>query len=313
MFTVIDTETTGIDPAEHALVEVAAVDVVDEALRRINSSLINPQRSIPPEASAVHHITDLDVIGAPLARDAVPEIVLPDDEKIYVAHNSAFEQSFLEPYLPGAHWICTFKAAKRVWPQAPNHKNQTLRYFLNLPVERDRADQSHRAGPDAYVTAHLFLRLLREASVEQMLQWTKEPVYMPLCPIGEDKGFKDKPWAEVEVGFLRWMIDKPIDNKDAIWHAEQELKRRSAEADARISTQLNQEKADRDLYINTALTVAIPKTVSVDDLNLWWLEQAANRKHFRIVKGTPEYAKLAEACRVHKATLPQQQQTDAAA
>jgi exodeoxyribonuclease X len=301
-FTVVDTESTGLDPANDALVEIAAVDVVNEQLRRISSSLINPQMSIPPEASAVHHIIDIDVAGAPMARDVVPEIVMPDDDKIYVAHNTAFDAPFLEPYLPGAKWLCTFKAAKRVWPDAPNHKNQTLRYWLNLPVERDRARDTHRAAADAYVTAHLFVRLLREASVEDMLRWTTEPVYMPVCPIGQDKGFKDKPWSEVDSGFLRWMIDKPIDNPDAIWWADQELKRRSGEADRVISARLDDEKVRREGYIIGAL-VALKMALNPEDLKKWWLDESEHRAKHRIELGTPEYRKLVDACADHKANL----------
>jgi exodeoxyribonuclease X len=301
-FIIVDLETTGTDPQNDAIVEIATVDVRDEQLVIADSSLVKPPIAIPPQASAVHHIVDIDVANAPAARDIVPELLGADDPPIYVAHNSAFEQSFLEPYLPGARWLCTFKAAKRVWPDAPNHKNQTLRYWLNLPVERERAKDTHRAGADAYVTAHLLLRLLREASVEDMLRWTTEPVYMPVCPIGEDKGFKNKLWSEVDAGFLRWMVDKPIDNKDAIWWADQELKRRSTEADKVISARLDSEKASREGYVTGAL-VALKMALNPEDLKKWWLDESEHRAKHRIELGTPEYRKLVDACANHKANL----------
>lgn len=306
VFTVTDCETTGFDPENDALVEIAAIDVVDEALTSIRSSLINPHMPIPPIASAVHHIIDLDVAGAPDARETVPLILLPDDEgqKIYVAHNAVFEQGFLAPYIPGVHWICTFKGAKRVWPNLLGYKLQELRYQLGLPCERDIADHAHRAGPDTYVNAHLLCRLLREASVADLLRWTNEPIYMPLCPIGEEKGFKNKPWPEVETGFLRWMIDKPIDDKDAIWWADQELKRRSREADLIITARLATEKEARDIYVVAAL-IALTKAATRADLKQWWLDEEQHRNRHRIVQGTPEYAKLVQACADHKATLPE--------
>jgi exodeoxyribonuclease X len=302
LFRVVDVETTGVDPENDALVEIACVDVCDESLSDIRHSLIKPPIPIPPIASAVHHITDLDVAGAPPAREVVPEILFPEEPAIYVAHNSIFECEFLKSYIPGASWLCTFKGAKRVWPDLLGYKNQELRYQLQLPCERNIANQSHRAGPDAYVTAHLLCRLLREVSVEDLLRWTTEPVYMPRCPIGKDKGFLDKPWSEVETGFLRWMIDKPIDNADAIWWADQELKRRSAEADQRISARLEAEKAKRDGYMVGA-RAALKLARTPEDLKKWWLDEEPHRIEHRITQGTPEYATLVSECAAHKATL----------
>ena len=49
------------------------------------------------------------------------------------------------------------------------HSNQVLRYWLGLRLDADLAMPPHRAGPDAYVTAHLLLRMMALASVEQMI------------------------------------------------------------------------------------------------------------------------------------------------
>jgi DNA polymerase III epsilon subunit-like protein len=55
----VDTETTGLSPAEgHALVEVATVTIDDSALGESWSSLVQPGRPIPADAAAVHGITD---------------------------------------------------------------------------------------------------------------------------------------------------------------------------------------------------------------------------------------------------------------
>ncbi|HUK64216.1 MAG TPA: 3'-5' exonuclease, partial [Dongiaceae bacterium] len=63
---VVDTETTGMSPAEgHALVEVATVVLENGTIGETWSSLVRPGRPIPPDASAVHGITDAMVAGAP--------------------------------------------------------------------------------------------------------------------------------------------------------------------------------------------------------------------------------------------------------
>jgi DNA polymerase III epsilon subunit-like protein len=51
----LDLETTGIAP-EHKIVEIAAVDIVENDLVIVGSDLVRPSVPIPPEASAVHHI-----------------------------------------------------------------------------------------------------------------------------------------------------------------------------------------------------------------------------------------------------------------
>ena len=53
------------------------------------------------------------------------------------AHNADFETKFFEPMLPV---ICTYKAALRVWPDAPSHSNGALRYWLE---DQGKVSPSH--------------------------------------------------------------------------------------------------------------------------------------------------------------------------
>ncbi len=92
----LDTETTGMSPVEgHRLVEVARVAVVDGALGEEWSTLVNPGRPIPPDATRVHGIRDEMVAGAPngpevgrLLREACGDLPL-------VFHNAPFDLPFL--------------------------------------------------------------------------------------------------------------------------------------------------------------------------------------------------------------------------
>ncbi len=83
----------------------------------------------------------------------------------------------------------------------------------------------HRAGPDAYVTAHILLALLQVATVEEMVEWTKEPRLLPRLTFGKYKG---KKWSDVEVddGYLRWILRQDDMSEDFKWNAKQELARR---------------------------------------------------------------------------------------
>jgi exodeoxyribonuclease X len=127
---VIDCETTGADPAVDEVIEIASVDLCKEGgITNQQEYLICPTIPVPPEASAVHHLTYRDLTGKPPLKEVLAFFRGAD---AYVAHNCDFEKSFLGEHLGDAQWVCTWKCALRVWPDYPFHKNQVVRYRLGL-------------------------------------------------------------------------------------------------------------------------------------------------------------------------------------
>ena len=120
------------------------------------------------------------------------------------------------------------KVALRIWPDAPGHSNQVLRYWRGLNLDAALAMPPHRAGPDAWVTAHLLVELLKETSVEQMMAWTKEPKLLPKVPFGKHR---NSSWPDVPMDYLHWMVGQADMDPDVIWCAQQELHRRTAKPD----------------------------------------------------------------------------------
>lgn len=233
MIRIFDIETTGIDPKEDRIVEIAAYDLdpTDGTIKGFRERLCNPGRDIPPVASAVHHLISSDVADAPLFGQVWPEFCQPEIT-VYAAHNSEFESAFL-PKPEGVEWICTYKAALHAWPDAPSHGNQALRYWRGLDTslnfDRGLANLAHRAAPDAYVTAHLLLDLLQIASVEQLITCTKQPKRYPVLTFGKHRGMK---WADVPGDYLAWLRDGKHE-MDADWRhcAKRELLRRQADSE----------------------------------------------------------------------------------
>lgn len=226
---VVDVETTGIDPKEHRIIELAAYDLLDSGdIVFVGSHLVNPGRDIPPEASAVHHLIAADLADAQLIGEVWPLYFGQGHPTILAAHNCDFESNYI-PAPQGGHWACTFKAALRVWPDAPEHKNQTLRYWLGLDsrpdFDRSYASLAHRAGPDAYVTAWILRELLKSASIEDMIAWAKEPGIRPRITFG--KKWKGAKWSEPDDSYLLWLRDGQH-TLDADWRhgAKVELARR---------------------------------------------------------------------------------------
>lgn len=227
---VLDFETTGME-ATDKVCEVGTCDLVREPdgwiVGEPNATLCGVE-VMPPEVRAVHHITLAETHGfAAFDPGAFWIDAMAADVVVIAAHNVEFEAQFLgEPRLP---LLCTYKAALRVWPQAPSHSNGALRYWLEDKGEI-RPDHAltmppHRAGPDAYVTAWLLKALLRRVSANEMVRWTREPRLLPRCPIGK---FRGKPWSEVEGGFLGWMLNQADMEADLKWNARRELDLRRA-------------------------------------------------------------------------------------
>jgi DNA polymerase-3 subunit epsilon len=158
-FAFIDVETTGIDPATSAVVEVAAQVVDRGRVVATFESLVDPQMPIPPFVSAIHGIDDEMVRGRPLLRQLVPGLVELCGGAVLVAHNAAFDRRFL-PFLAARPSVCSWRLASRLVPEAPNHKNQTLGTFFGVRDPGLHGRRAHRALADVIVTRHVFFHCL---------------------------------------------------------------------------------------------------------------------------------------------------------
>jgi exodeoxyribonuclease X len=229
---VIDFETTGLDRPPAEVIEVGYCDY-NRATGQVEggNSYLCGVKSLPPDAQAIHHIYESDVDGLPpFDPDKVLENALGSEVVCFAAHNAEFEEKWLGRTLEGVlPLVCTYKAALRIWPDAPSHNNFALVYWLEgrrkiFPV-REKLQPAHRALPDAYTTAHILQALYAEGVTgAQLVKWTGLPRLMPTCPIGK---FRGKSWPDVEQGFLAWITRTPDMDSDIVWNAQQEINRRN--------------------------------------------------------------------------------------
>jgi len=213
-FCIVDTETTGTGAGD-TVVEVALVRLCDGEKF---SSLVNPGRPIPPESSAVHGLTDEDIeaAAAPYLGELEGELRAFVGDAILVAHNAEFDRGML-PMFERYRWLCTMRLAKHAFPQAPNFKNATLRYWRKLRIEPPAGLQMHRALYDALVTAALFAdlrseceRLFGVVSGKQLLELARRPALVRTMPFGKHFG---EPITGIPSGYLHWLLEK-CDNVD---------------------------------------------------------------------------------------------------
>lgn len=159
----LDTETTGMSPADGAaLVEVASVVLEDGLIGASWSSLVNPGRPIPPDAVRVHNITDAMVADAPEPRAIAGRLRATCGDLPLVFHNAPFDLPFLRELMCTSGQaplhnpvVDTLGLARGLYEGGGNSLGALAARF-GLP-----AQTAHRALGDALTTAHLFLQLAR--------------------------------------------------------------------------------------------------------------------------------------------------------
>lgn len=253
---VVDLETCGFAPPAE-VIEFGWSDLVANTVNLVGDPthwtvthpdqvFVRPTMPIPPETSAIHHIIDEDVAGAAPWDQVGPrycdDMFRELDEwpiDAFAAHSAKFERQWITDELTGGKpFICTYKCALRLWPDAPAHSNQALRYWRRpLGLDRDRAMVAHRAGPDAYVTAFLLRDMLEMAPIADLIQWSSEPALQVRCHIGKWRG---TPWREVDDGFLFWVLGKDFD-EDVIFTVRHEIDRRQKEHEAMPASRFEDE------------------------------------------------------------------------
>lgn len=238
VFRVIDLETTGLDPSEAGICEVAWEDV-DCRGNSIglapHQCLIDPGVPIPPEASAVHHIVEEDVVGARRFSEVLPRIEAEvpadfvgdesDRPVVYVAHNAEFEQSFMPSLAP---WLCTYRLALHLFPKLPSHGLQYLRYAIPLAVNLPRTQAVHRAGADVAVTVPLLTVCLQALAglekppqtIGELIRFAEAPALLDRVPFKSSNYIR---FEDAEYSLLEWIVERHAGGRDCVHTAAHHL------------------------------------------------------------------------------------------
>jgi DNA polymerase-3 subunit epsilon len=165
--TVLDTETTGLQPDEgDRIVSLAAVRVRGAAIRRGETfdALVNPGRPIPLSSVAFHGITDAMVVEAPPIDVVLSAFLRFAEGSVVVGHQVWFDLRFLE------------RVTRRLGVASLAHRHAvldtlTLSEVVHGPLQQHGLDAiatrlgvavhgRHSALGDALVTAEIFVRLV---------------------------------------------------------------------------------------------------------------------------------------------------------
>lgn len=206
--TVIDTETTGFDPAMNSIVEIAGVELIGDCHF---TSLTKPAHRITFGAMAAHHITEDMVAEAPALEDVLAANLPLLQLRTYAAHNAAFDKSFVPQWMREFAWICTWRCAMVLWPDAESHSNQALRYELDIDVSDFPAaagNAAHRALYDAWVTRGILREMTKLRTVNELVKMTAEPILLRKVRFGKHV---NELWEEIPKSYLRWILTQDFD------------------------------------------------------------------------------------------------------
>lgn len=179
---IVDTETTGTDPATDKVIELAVVVFeychVTGAVGRVLGSydaLEDPGVPIPPSSTAIHGITDAMVAGHRIDDAAVAKLL--DGVGLVIAHNAGFDRKFLEPRLPvfaSLPWGCSWQEVP--WSEA-GIESSKLEY---LAYRHGFFYEGHRAEVDCLALLEVLRQPFGETgatALKQLLESARTPSF----------------------------------------------------------------------------------------------------------------------------------------
>ncbi|MEM1277294.1 MAG: DNA polymerase III subunit epsilon [Pseudomonadota bacterium] len=164
---VMDTETTGLDPADgHRIVEIGAIELINHLpTGRVYHQYINPERSMPKEAFDVHGLGDDFLRDKPRFEQILEDFLsfIGTDGQL-VIHNAAFDMKMINAEmewagrspLPMARATDTLLIARQKFPGAQASLDALCRRF-NID---NSAREKHGALLDSELLAEVYLELL---------------------------------------------------------------------------------------------------------------------------------------------------------
>jgi DNA polymerase-3 subunit epsilon len=163
---VLDTETTGLDPAAgHRLVEIGCVELINHLPSGgVFHTYVNPDRDMPLEAFNIHGLSEDFLRQHPLFEAIAEDFLLFIGDAPLVIHNAEFDLKFLNwelaqlgcPVLAKDRAIDTVSLARRRFPGSPANLDALCRRFDIDNTARTR----HGALLDAELLAEVYLELI---------------------------------------------------------------------------------------------------------------------------------------------------------
>ena len=214
-----DTETTG-NTEKDFLVQIAYKYTNEKFM-----GLYRPPVKIPPEVSAIHHISNKMIADKPSFQESedLPKIkkLFEDKDSVVIAHNAPFDLMIINKEgIAPEKFICTLRVARFLDQEdkIERYNLQYLRYLLDLDVEA----VAHDAMGDVLVLEKLFERLKNkitseenldeEKAVEKMIEISSHPSLLRSFSFGKHNGKKIEEVLATDRGYLEWLLAQKLES-----------------------------------------------------------------------------------------------------
>jgi len=214
-----DTETTG-NTEKDFLCQIAYKSGGENF-----TGLYKPPIKIPPEASAIHHLTNKMVADKPSFADSgdLTKIkkLFEDKNSVVVAHNAPFDLLMIKKEgIEPKKFICTLRLVRYLDKEEKieRYNLQYLRYLLELEIDAT----AHDAMGDVLVLEKLFEWLKNKMSKEEnlnedeiikkMIEISSHPSLLRTFNFGKHNGKKIEEVVKIDRGYLEWLLAQKLES-----------------------------------------------------------------------------------------------------
>lgn len=209
---VLDTETASLT---QGVCEVAFY-LIDSNFNILSKhrSLIDPECDISPIASGVHGLVYDDVKDAPTL-DEYFQGAFKDKSVLMIGHNIKFDIRFVGEQFKKITPVCTLKLARLFFKDAPDHKLQTLMFYLGLTK-----GNNHSALDDVNTSYEMLLKISKDnnLTLDDLIRLSNTPVMVDKIGFGKHKGTKVK---DLPSSYIKWLMEQDNLDENLKWTIEQ--------------------------------------------------------------------------------------------
>jgi len=226
IFVCLDCESTGLDPEQDRIIEIAGARFTLEKILQQVESLINPECDIPQTSQEIHKISKEMVQDKPKIKEILPDFLKMIDGHILVGHGISFDIALIAAEakrnqipcrIHEARFIDTLRLA-RLYGESPVNSLDRLRQHFNIEEQG-----VHRAMSDVMVNIEVFKYLTKSFKTTDMIFKTlAKPIKLKTMPLGKHKGRR---FEEIPVEYLLWAARKDFD-QDLLFSIRLELSNR---------------------------------------------------------------------------------------
>ncbi len=212
IFVCLDCESTGLDPKNDRMIEIAIARFTFDKVLQKFESLIDPERDIPQVSQEIHKISSEMLAGKPKVAQILPQVLKLIDGHILVGHGIGFDIALIAAeakrcqiptQIENLRFIDTLRLA-RLYGESPINSLEKLRQHFNIEPEG-----AHRAMSDVIVNIEVFKYLAKSfKTTEEVFRTLEKPIKLKVMPLGKHKG---RPFDEIPLEYLLWAERKDFD------------------------------------------------------------------------------------------------------